>query len=161
MGLAELDPDLGLQQCAEARGGLAEEPGRHLGVEDVRGDDADLLHAGQVLARGVDDPRGVARRLHQGGQARLSALEGDGIDQPGACTLATDLQQIGLGPVPVPVCALSVEGDRSGGGGEGTQRFVEGLDGVYDGSQGFTARLDVVHTPRPVGRVAMPGGSCG
>ena len=125
--LPQLDAQLGLEEGAEGGSRLGEKPCGQFGVEDARGDDVDLLHARQVLRGSVHDPGGAAAGVDQGTEVRplTAVLEGDGIDQPGACALAPDLQEVGLRPVAMPVGALGVERHGSPCGAQGGEAFVE------------------------------------
>ena len=129
--LREVDAEQLLDDGAEADAGEAGEPGAELGVEDARRVEADLAQAGEVLARGVQDPLLVADRR------RASSVNGSPIggriEQEDAGAAAEDLDQVGALRVPEAGCALGVDRDRAGARGDrrdGGAVVVDGLDDV-------------------------------
>jgi hypothetical protein len=126
--LAHPLPQHGLDQGGETDAGVAEEASGELGVEEAGRGQADLAQARQVLGGGVEDPLGA-------GEGVLQRCEGghpDGVDQPGACSFAAQLDQVGAVGVAVARGALGVDGDRSGRLGQGRTCLQEPGVGVDD-----------------------------
>jgi len=104
----------GLDQGREPDARVAEEPSGELGVEQRVGVQPDLVEAGEVLGRGVQDPLGAGQDLLQ----RCHRGEGDGVDQRGATAVAAQLDEVGPVGVAVARGPLGVDGDRSGALGQ-------------------------------------------
>ena len=99
----------GLDQRGQADARVTEQAAGELGVEELRGVQADLVEAGQVLGRGVQDPLGALEDLLQ----RRHRVERDRVDQERARALAAQLDQVGARGVAVAGRALGVDRDRT------------------------------------------------
>ena len=112
---------------------------------------ADLGEAGEVLGGRVQDPLGRTDRLVQRGEVGAA----DGVDQPGAGALATDLHEVGALAVAVARGPLGVDRDRAlagRDGGSGAGQLTLGLDDEGDA----VSRL--VERNHQRGRGALGGG---
>ena len=87
-------------------------------------------------------------------------LKGDGVYQPGAGSFTSDLEEVCLGPVPVPMGTFRVECDGPGSQREGGQAGIERLGGVHQRTQGLPRLLDELVHERP-GNCTTPRGSGG
>ena len=87
----------------------AQEAGGQLGVEQGRGFQPEHGQAGDVLVGGVKNP---LRTIESGGQVGQRTA-GDGIDEKGADTLTSELDEIGVLSVAEAGGALGVEGHRA------------------------------------------------
>ena len=124
-----------LHDSGEAHPGQPHEASPELGVEQAGRAHADLRQAGQVLGGGMQDPLDIREDGADGGEIGAR----DRVDQPGARTLAPDLDEIGPLPVAVAGCALGVQGHRAGAGGQGrggTGEVPLGDDHVRDTLRG-------------------------
>ena len=108
VALGQVQSEFALDERAETDAFAPEQASGELGVEDRLRDEADVAHAGQILGRGVQDPRGVSKAIGQGRQI----AEGCRIDEPGASLPAVELHQVGALPVLESRRALGV--DREG-----------------------------------------------
>jgi hypothetical protein len=102
------EAEQGLDEGRQPDPWIAEQPAGQLGVEQLRGNQADVGEAGEVLGRGMQDPLGPLEHLLQ----RRQGLERDRVDEVGAAAAAAQLDQVGAVGVPVARGALGVDRDR-------------------------------------------------
>ena len=91
-----------------------DEPSGELGVEQSRRAQTDLRQAGQILGCRMQNPLDAVDRVGDGQEVRA----GDGVNQPGARALASDLDEIGPLAIAVAGRSLGVDGHGTGPVGE-------------------------------------------
>ena len=112
MPLLETDAEILLDHRAERDALGTEQPTGEFGVEQAHRSQSDLVQAGQILVGCVQDPLRVADRvveIREFGQR-------DRVDEYGAQTRTTDLDQVGALAVAVAGGTFGVDGDRSRAG---------------------------------------------
>ena len=131
MLLGEVDAEQLLDDGAESDAGESGEARGELGVEQALRVEADLAEAGEVLARGVQDPLFVLDHVVELGEA----ADGGRVEQEGAGAATEDLDEVGALRVAVAGGALGVDRDRarrrrrSPRRPRGTRRGLDDLDG--------------------------------
>jgi hypothetical protein len=144
--LEQADAEQLLDHGAERHPRVAQQPPRQLGVEEGTGHQPHLEQARQVLAGGVHDPLRVLQDSTQLRQVGRHA-EGDWVDQMGAGTCASKLQQVGALAVAEAVGPLGVDRDGTGAcgqGGGGPLQRGWGVDQRRDPVRRFDQQLDRV-----------------
>ena len=103
-----------------------DEPPGQFGVEQGWSVQPQFCQAGQILTGGVQHPLVVGQHPCQ----RSEIVEGQRVNQPGACSLSADLQQVGTLGIAIATGTFDIDGKGTMPCGEGfhtqMQRIVGG-----------------------------------